>query len=41
MDTKTQTRTRGRDLLSDGAIKAAKATGTGYKLRDGGGLYLQ
>jgi integrase len=40
MDTQKQTRTRGRDLLTDGAIKAAKATGTAYKLRDGGGLYL-
>lgn len=40
MDTKKQPRTRGRDLLSDGKIKAAKPRGKPYKLSDGGNLSL-
>lgn len=45
MDTKAEAatrkpRTRGRALLTDGAIKAAKATHKPYKLSDGGNLSL-
>jgi integrase len=40
MDTQKQTRTRGRDLLSDAAIRAAKPNDKPHKLSDGGGLHL-